>query len=172
MQASFHHRARFSGVLALAFAFVATTGVAQAQCPRGQIFWKSKNSCIDKAEAAKLGFYHGPLPKTDAPSAAAPADAPPAAQTGPGEAAPAQATPQDIAPNEPVQAAPAPKPAVAPRAAPSRKPTPPAAVDNFSAPLVPPPGFQPPAKPEVAAPVAERKSPYGELVIEDFSHGK
>ena len=35
-------------------------------CPRGQFFWKTKKSCIDKAEAAKLGIYHGPVPAAKA----------------------------------------------------------------------------------------------------------
>ena len=69
--------------------------VLAEQCPRGQIFWKTKKTCVDKAEAAKLGFYHGPIPAKPAnkpagdtpagdqpaaePAAAAPADQPPAA---------------------------------------------------------------------------------------------
>ncbi|HUO54065.1 MAG TPA: hypothetical protein VMU18_04965 [Rhodoblastus sp.] len=46
---------------------VAGAPVLAKQCPRSQILWKSKNSCIDKAEAAKLGFYHGAIPKTAIP---------------------------------------------------------------------------------------------------------
>ncbi|WP_374546193.1 hypothetical protein [Rhodoblastus sp.] len=74
---------------------LAASPVLAEQCPRGQIFWKTKKTCVDKAEAAKLGFYHGPIPAKPAdkpagdkpagdqpaaePAAAAPADQPPAA---------------------------------------------------------------------------------------------
>lgn len=40
--------------------------VRAENCPRGQFFWKTKKSCIDKAEAAKLGIYHGPVPAAKA----------------------------------------------------------------------------------------------------------
>jgi hypothetical protein len=41
---------------------LAASPAAAGQCARGQIYWKSKHKCIEKAEAAKLGFYHGPIP--------------------------------------------------------------------------------------------------------------
>jgi hypothetical protein len=58
-------------------------------CPRSQIFWKSKKTCIDKAEAAKLGFYHGPIPKVETPNdAVAPAAETPAPVPSPDAALP------------------------------------------------------------------------------------
>lgn len=78
-------------------------------CPRGQFFWKTKKSCIDKAEAAKLGIYHGSVPaakasdkaETEKPEEPAPeaspasdaAVAPPAPEATPPAAQPALAAP-------------------------------------------------------------------------------
>lgn len=63
---AFHLSLRATG-LTLAAAACLALGLASSpagaeQCARGQIFWKSKKTCVDKAEAAKLGFYHGPIP--------------------------------------------------------------------------------------------------------------
>jgi hypothetical protein len=87
------------------------------QCPRGQFFWKSKNHCIDKAEAAKLGIYHGPIPQQEQPKAA-PGDAakdkptpePPTAETASPPAPEANSAPQQPAASE----APAMQPATTP----------------------------------------------------------
>ncbi len=78
------------------------------QCPRGQFFWKSKNKCVDKAEAAKLGIYHGAIPKPDQTK---PAPEQPAAETAPSPAPEAPAAPQPPAAPEP--------PAMPPAAPPS-----------------------------------------------------
>ncbi len=88
-------------------------GVAPAfasDCPRGQIFWKSKKTCVDKAEAAKLGFYHGPVPKVDKPSDnVAPAAEAPAAPSPPDAELPPPAPPiVQPAEAEPPPAAPSP----------------------------------------------------------------
>ena len=48
----------------LSFLCMSTPADAE-QCGRGQIYWKSKKTCVDKVEAAKLGFYHGPLPNKE-----------------------------------------------------------------------------------------------------------
>lgn len=77
------------------------TPAAAAQCARGQFFWKSKKTCVDKAEAAKLGLYHGPVPT--APAQPAPAE--PAPESAAAEP-PAAPPPEPAAP--PPEAAPAP----------------------------------------------------------------
>jgi hypothetical protein len=72
-----------------------TTPADADQCPRGQIYWKSKKSCVDKAEAAKLGFYHGLIPKKDEPAREENAEPPPAATevAAPPEQAPGASAP-------------------------------------------------------------------------------
>ncbi|WP_298355304.1 hypothetical protein [Rhodoblastus sp.] len=96
-------------------AALATPGAA-TQCPRGQFLWKSKNKCVDKAEAAKLGIYHGPIPQQEKP-AAAPDDAAKGKPASEQPAAEAIPPPAPVAPQEPA-AMPAP-PAMQPAAAPA-----------------------------------------------------
>jgi hypothetical protein len=93
---------------------LASSPAGAEQCARGQIYWKSKKSCVDKAEAAKLGFFHGrvpaeqktqgkavdkpasdnPQPDAAAQDAPEPAIAPPpAAAAAPAEAAPSKPSP-------------------------------------------------------------------------------
>jgi hypothetical protein len=157
---------------ALAFALSAESAFAapEGQCPRGQIFWKSKKSCIDKAEAAKLGFYHGPIPAAASPApATAPSDEPSAQKAA-------------DAPAEPPVTEPPAKAASAKKADVPKK----AAVEPVAAPVSPPPSapsstlpaFIPPARmPTAPAPQAADApppgpSPYGELVIEGFAKGR
>lgn len=90
----------------LVFAFAAPGSAMQ--CPRGQFFWKSKNKCVDQAEAAKLGLYHRPIRKQGQTK---PAPEQPAAGTAPSPAPEAPAAPQQPAAPEP--------PAMQPAAAPS-----------------------------------------------------
>lgn len=79
---------------------------AATACSRGQFRWKSKNKCIDKAEAARLGIYHGPIPPQDKPTAGAdgaakgqPAPGQPPAETAPAPEAPsASQQPAALAP--------------------------------------------------------------------------
>jgi hypothetical protein len=91
---------------------LAASPAGAEQCPRGQIFWKSKKSCVDKAEAAKLGFYHGPVPAQNKPTDKAepetPADENPAdAAATPSEPEPATVQPAAV---QPAAADSAPKP--------------------------------------------------------------
>lgn len=37
---------------------LASAPVRVERCSRGLVFWKSKNICIDRTKAVKLGFYH------------------------------------------------------------------------------------------------------------------
>lgn len=87
------------------------------QCPRGQFLWKSKQKCINKAEAAKLGIYHGPIPdqakdkvepkaQPDDAAKDKPAPEQPAAEAAPPPAAPIAPAPQPV--TAPAPAAPSP----------------------------------------------------------------
>ena len=153
MRQAFHpssaHRRR---LLALASAaglvFALAAPAAATQCPRGQFLWKSKGKCIDKAEAAKLGIYHGPIPKQDQPKAA------------PGDAAKDKATPEQPAAQTPPPTAPESQPAfTAPTAAPQQSAAP-----------------ETPAMPPIAAPAqpvpAPAPSPYGALPADGFAGTK
>jgi hypothetical protein len=121
-QAFYHsaaHRRRLWTLAAASGLVLALAAPGSAmQCPRSQIFWKSKNKCIEKAEAAKLGFYHGPIPKQDQTK---PAPAQPAAETAAPPAPDAPAAPQQPAAPEPAALQPfaAPAAAAPPSAAPS-----------------------------------------------------
>jgi hypothetical protein len=162
---------------AAALSFVLAMGPASAapgeQCPRGQIFWKSKKSCIDKADAAKLGFYHGPLP------AAAPAQAPAEPEAHKAAEAPAEAPAETPVTQPPAKAPPGKMPAapkkaaVEPQAAPAASPpsTPAAALPAFIPPSRMPEVASPqaPASPSQSASAPPGPSPYGELVTEGFS---
>lgn len=119
------------------------TPAAAMQCPRGQFLWKSKNKCLDKAEAAKLGIYHGPIPQQDRPAA------------GTDDAAKGKPAPEQPA----AETAPAPPPE-APAA-----PQQPASLT--------PPAMQPDAAPPPAAPApAAAPSPYGDLPSDGFNKAK
>ena len=50
-------------IAVLGLAVLSSAPALASECARGQIFWKSKKTCVDKAEAAKLGFFHGHVPK-------------------------------------------------------------------------------------------------------------
>jgi hypothetical protein len=155
MRQAFHHspaqrRRLLALVAATGLVFALATPAAATQCPRGQFLLKSKDKCIDKAEAAKLGLYHGPIPKQDQPKAA-PDDAAkektapeqPAAET------PARAAPEQPAAETAAPAASAPQQSAAPEA----------------------PAFQPAATPAqpVAAPAP---SPFGALPTGGFAGAK
>ena len=74
--------------------------VRAENCPRGQFFWKTKKSCIDKAEAAKLGIYHGPVPAqtpSDKAETEKPGEQPPDAPASDAAVAP-PAPPADASP--------------------------------------------------------------------------
>jgi hypothetical protein len=107
------------GVLSIPPGVLAQPAPAAAeQCPRGQFFWKSKKSCIDKAEAAKLGIYHGRVPVVDPtkdkaePAAPEEPSAPADAAAQPAEPAPApqaeESPPASGAPADPAPSAPSP----------------------------------------------------------------
>jgi hypothetical protein len=93
---------------------LAAAPLAAGPCARGQIYQVSKKTCIDKADAAKLGIYHGrvdsPKPAPDAAADDAPQDT--AADSAPAAPDPAPAAQQNaeapVAP--PAQPAPAPSP--------------------------------------------------------------
>ncbi|MCI4678230.1 hypothetical protein K9U39_15480 [Rhodoblastus acidophilus] len=88
-------RARpWTRIAVLGLAVLSSAPALASDCPRGQIFWKSKKTCVDKAEAAKLGFYHGHVPKRNE-AKDKPADA---AQDKPAEAAKDKPTPGADAP--------------------------------------------------------------------------
>jgi hypothetical protein len=90
-----------SGLLLLSIA-----PVSAGQCPRGEIFRVSKNACIDKAEAVKLGIVHGSAgaPKPDA--AQKPEDDGAAATESPAEAAAQQQASVPVAPRPESHASP------------------------------------------------------------------
>jgi hypothetical protein len=95
-------------LVAACFAIGLAASPARAeQCPRGQIFWKSKKSCVDKAEAAKLGFYHGPIPAQNKPADKADPETP--AEENPADAAVTPPQPEPAA-VQPAAADSAPKP--------------------------------------------------------------
>lgn len=107
---AFHLSLRAAGLTLAGACFALCLAAAPAgaeQCPRGQIFWKSKKSCVDKAEAAKLGFYHGPIPAPNKPTDKAEPETP--AEETPADAA---ATPPEPEPAtvQPAAADSAPKP--------------------------------------------------------------
>jgi hypothetical protein len=89
-------------VLSLA-ALACAISSAQAGCPRGQILRVSKNVCVDRDEAIKLGIMHG-VPSGGGKAKPAKADTPQ-------EAEKPEAAPSDIAAPEPLKTvAPAPTP--------------------------------------------------------------
>jgi hypothetical protein len=105
------HLSQRAASLTLAAAACLAFGLAYSpagaeQCARGQIFWKSKKTCVDKAEAAKLGFYHGPIPSQNKPGDKAEPETP--AEEEPAAAAVTPPEP-DAASVQPAAAA-APKP--------------------------------------------------------------
>ncbi|MDI9849335.1 hypothetical protein QM467_14855 [Rhodoblastus sp. 17X3] len=109
---AFHVSLRGAG-LTLAVAACLALGLASSpagaeQCARGQIFWKSKKTCVDKAEAAKLGFYHGPVPAQNKTGDKAEPETPAAEE-------PAAAA---VTPPEPDPAAVQPAAAIAPKPSP------------------------------------------------------